>query len=94
MKKMSVPSFDFIEDDETKNATIIIYNIIIQNNLLNWVSMYTPKCCDTTHQLVAELAWDQGIEGILIGGSIMRVSTLAKDGYDELKREWIKNNKY
>jgi hypothetical protein len=91
---MSVPSFDFIDCDETRNATIIVYNIIIQNNLLIWASMYNPKCCDTTHQLVAELASEQGIDGILMGGSIMRVATVAKDGYGELERQWNEENKY
>lgn len=90
---MSTPSFDFIDCDETRNATIIVYNIIIQNNLLIWASKYTSKCCDTNQQLVAELAWKQGIEGILMGGSIMRVATVAKDGYDELERGWNQANK-
>jgi len=90
---MKTPTFDFINCDETRNATIIVYNIIIQNNLLIWASIYTPKCCDTTKYLVAELASKQGIDGILMGGSIMRVATLAKDGYDELERQWNEVNK-
>jgi hypothetical protein len=93
MKKMSTYSFDFIDCDETRNATIIVYNIIIQNNLLIWASKYTSKCYDNNQQLVAELASEQGINGILMGGSIMRVATVAKDGYHELEREWYEENK-
>jgi len=91
MKKMKTPTFDFIDCDETRNATIIVYNIIIQNNLLDWVSKYTPYCCDTNQQLVAKLASEQGIDGILMGGSIMRVSIVAKEGYEKLKRRWNAN---
>jgi hypothetical protein len=91
MKKMKTPTFDFIDCDETRNATIIVYNIIIQNNLLDWISKYTAYSYDTNQQLVAELASEQGIDGILMGGSIMRVAIVAKDGYDALKRKWNAN---
>ena len=90
---MTSPSFDFIYCNETRNATIKVFNIIIENNLLFWASMYNPKCCDTKQQLVAELAAKQGIDGILMGGSIMRVAIVAKDGYGELERQWNEANK-
>ena len=88
---MTSPTFDFIDCDETRNATIIVYNIIIQNNLLDWASKYTAYSYDTNQQLVAELVSKQGIDGILMGGSIMRVAIVAKDGYDALKRKWNAN---
>ena len=91
MKKMKTPTFDFINCDETRNATIIVYNIIIQNNLLDWISKYTMYSYDTNQQLVAELASEKGIDGILMGGSIMRVAILAKYGYEELERRWNAN---
>jgi len=90
---MSIHSFDFIKDNETRDATEKVYNIIIENNLLTWASKYTPNCCDANQQFVAELASKQGIDGILMGGSIMRVAMVAKNGYDELERKWNEANK-
>jgi hypothetical protein len=88
---MCIYSFDFIKDPETRNATKKVYDIIIQNNLLIWVSNYTPSCSDSNQQLVGDIAEKQGIDSILMAGSIMRVAIVAKYGYDELRKKW--NNK-
>ena len=89
-------SFDFIQSDDitdtTRKDTINLYNIITNLRLWDWMKNYSLKCSDTNQQIVAEEANNIGLDGIGLGGAMMRLQVLAKYGYDELKRQWIQNN--